>query len=74
MHCQHPEMSDKSSAGGSCRGRNSSIKERQAKATPFCSKCGGAACEEREEMMSSGMMEVIIYRTNKGYFMPGKGL
>jgi hypothetical protein len=71
MYCQHREMSSKSY---SCVRRNCSIKECQAKATSFCNKCGEAACDQHEEMMSSGMVEGMTQRTNEGYFKTGRGL
>jgi hypothetical protein len=55
-------------------GRNCSIRECHENATSFCDKCGEAACDLHEKMMSSGMMEGMIHRTNEGYFKTGRGL
>jgi hypothetical protein len=44
------------------------------KSDSFCNKRDEATCDQYEEMMSSGMIEGIIQRTNEGYFKTGKGL
>ena len=71
MHCQHPKMYK---LCGCDSGRDCRIRGCHENAISFCNKCGEAACEEHEDMMSSGMMEGMIHQTNEGYFKTSRGL